>query len=195
MSSPGCAIALLAAVACAGPGSGSALAPVTAGRAQDSADAQAAAYMEALARDPVADGEAVRWFEALPAETQRTYAARYGVVLLEAERGDDFAFALGARTSPYPWVFIVSTRTLSLSGRNVFALAVRDDTQEEGAYWVAGQVYDRLAQERGPLFAEADRRRGLAALDLWIPASGWRYVGPPLERGAPVRVRRTDPRP
>jgi hypothetical protein len=141
--------------------------------------------MRALCQDPVQNGDAARWFAALPVQIKRVHAAKAGVILLETSGGQEFAFGCSAAASPYPWVFICSDSRLELSGDNTFVLALRDDEFVKatwGAHWIWGQSYDVLSSPSGPLFAKRPPGKGQAGGDLWIPATSWNYVGPQLER-------------
>jgi hypothetical protein len=162
---------------------------VTEKRTEESEFDKFKALLDAFKKDPVGNYNAAYWFAKLPLGEKRKFAEKIGKILLTSPNSSDFAFGIGADKSPYPWVINCGEQTTVLSGENSFTLNYRDDKYvkgEWGTYWVAAQSYDTVLKGGVPIFIKQAVEKGQSGFDLWIPSSGWQYVGPSLERSARV---------
>jgi hypothetical protein len=145
------------------------------------ARADDASHLAALKDNPTQSVDAATWFMGLPAEQKKAYAARLGQIVLESEKSpDEFVVAFGADKSPYPWVFVVGKKRLDLSEDNSFELVFRDDEWVEkqwGVHWSSRQNYHTETRD-GRVFFKKGSARDYGS--VWVPAAGWRYVGPKL---------------
>jgi hypothetical protein len=154
--------------------------------------------LDAFKEDPVGNYGAAYWFAKLPLDKKRGFAEKIGKILLTSSNSSDFAFGIGADKSPYPWVINCGKQTITLSGENWFTLNYRDDKYVKGkwgTYWVAGQSYDTVIERGVPIFRKRAVEKGQSGSDLWIPATSWEYVGPPLKKSTRVLGGGTAPSP
>jgi hypothetical protein len=148
-----------------------------------------ATLLRELKENPAGSPEAARWFANLPVEKKRAYSAKIGRIVLDSESGSGFVVAFGSAQSPYPWVFVVGKGRLDLTGDNSFSYVLRDDRlvkKQWGVYWFAEHNYDSKSTGRGIAFIKRPDGRKGSHSDLWIPASGWKYVGPQLPKSKSV---------
>jgi hypothetical protein len=158
-----------------------------------------ASLLQKLKHDPTGNPAAASWFASLPLEKKREYAARIGHIVLEAAKGtedESFVVAFGATRSPYPWAFMVGKgrNRLELCGGNSFYYVRRDDKWAKnkwGVYWIVKVEYTTTIAETSVTFRKAISK-GIG-FDLWIPGSGWTYVGPKLPKADWVLGRDAPP--
>lgn len=147
-----------------------------------------AALLQMLKKNPAGNPETAHWFASLSLQKKRAYAAQIGHIVLEADtdiKQTNFVVAFGADQSPYPWAFIVRKDRLELCRGNSFAYVLRDDKwvkHQWGVYWAVDQEYRTEGTRDKIVFRQQSILKGTAGFDLWIPASGWQYVGAKLPK-------------
>jgi hypothetical protein len=139
-------------------------------------------FLQELRSNPVQNHRAAYWFSQLSLKKKREYAEKIGHILLVSPKTNEFVFAIGADHSPYPWTLIVAPKRLDLNQQNTFTYILRNDRNEWGIIWSVQQSYKTEIKEGEPIFQKSPPSKGSAGFTLWIPATGWEYVGPDLSK-------------
>jgi hypothetical protein len=143
-----------------------------------------AASLENLRDAPHESAAAVGWFASLPSEQRRAKAQQLGMIVLDSDDRDTFVVAFGATRSPYPWALFVSPRRIELCAGNRFAYAAETDSSQagrvQGICWSFKTAYDTTYHAGHIRFQRP--AAGESGMELWLGETGWKYVGPALER-------------
>jgi hypothetical protein len=149
-----------------------------------------AALLHKLRDAPLKNAAAARWYASLPLEKKRAYAAQLGRIVLESQSGN-FVVAIGSDQSPYPWAFIVTKDKVTLYKDNTFSYVLRNDEDVKnqwGAQWATTEKYELQTSGGSVKFRNTTPPKGFLGA-LWIPVSGWRYVGPSLTNTSRTPVK------
>jgi hypothetical protein len=137
-----------------------------------------------LKENPITNFRAAYWFAKLSFKQKQYFSKKLGTIVLTASDSTEFIVAFGAEKSPYPWAFQVNNANIKLYTKNNFVNIFRNDKYVQnqwGVYWTSQPYITKIKlNNRNSLFIQNSDPRNIN-LDLWIPASGWKYVGPELE--------------
>lgn len=137
-----------------------------------------------LKENPITNCQAAYWFAKLSFIQKQYFSKKLGTIVLSTSDSTEFIVAFGAEKSPYPWAFQVNNANIKLYTKNNFVNIFRNDKYVQnqwGVYWTSQPYITKIKiNKSAPLFIQNTDPRNIN-LDLWIPASGWKYVGPELE--------------
>ncbi|MEI6348661.1 MAG: hypothetical protein WCP69_12010 [Bacteroidota bacterium] len=137
-----------------------------------------------LKENPITNFRAAYWFAKLSFKQKQYFSKKLGTIVLTSSDSTEFIVAFGAEKSPYPWAFQVNNANIKLYTKNNFVNIFRNDKYVQnqwGVYWTSQPYITKIKlNNRNSLFIQNSDPRNVN-LDLWIPATGWKYVGPELE--------------
>lgn len=139
--------------------------------------------IEQIKLDPITNYHAAYWFSQLSFIKKREYSEKLGKIVLDDSDSNGFTVAFGSEKSPYPWSFYITKNDFELHADNKFIYIFRNDKYVQkkwGVYWTSEKYVTKI-NNNSPIFIKNSNTRSQQS-DLWIPASGWKYIGPELEK-------------